>query len=57
MAVQPQPSQPSPQPALPQPCTRCGRDADFDFGALWLCVDCYHIAGSTCSGVTRATVC
>jgi hypothetical protein len=34
-------------------CARCGRDADFDFVDLWLCLDCYHIAGSTCAGVGR----
>jgi ribosomal protein L37E len=32
-------------------CMRCGREADFDFGPFWLCLDCYHIAGSTCAGV------
>lgn len=41
------------QAQLPQPCTRCGRDAEFDFGPVWLCLDCYHIAGSTCAGVAR----
>jgi hypothetical protein len=35
------------------PCARCGRDAQFDFDQLWLCLDCYHVAGSTCAGVTR----
>lgn len=43
----------APEVLAPQPCDRCGRDADFDFGALWLCLDCYHIAGSTCAGVGR----
>jgi hypothetical protein len=38
----------------PQPCTRCGGEADFDIASLWLCVDCYHIAGSTCAGIGRA---
>ena len=36
------------------PCARCGRDAQFDFDELWLCLDCYHVAGSTCAGVNRA---
>jgi len=36
-----------------QACARCGRDADFDIADLWLCLDCYHIAGSTCAGVGR----
>jgi len=35
------------------PCARCGGDADFDIASLWLCVDCYHIAGSTCAGIGR----
>jgi hypothetical protein len=35
------------------PCARCGRDAQFDFDELWLCLDCYHVAGSTCAGVNR----
>jgi hypothetical protein len=39
--------------APPMPCARCGGDADFEIAALWLCVDCYHIAGSTCAGVGR----
>ncbi|HSO05159.1 MAG TPA: hypothetical protein VLQ92_11805 [Candidatus Limnocylindrales bacterium] len=38
----------------PQPCARCGGEADFDIASLWLCVDCYHIAGSTCAGIGRA---
>jgi hypothetical protein len=42
----------APTPA-PQPCARCGGDAPFDFGGLWLCLDCYHVAGSTCAGVSR----
>lgn len=37
-------------------CTRCGGDADFDIAALWLCIDCYHIAGSTCAGIGRTPV-
>jgi len=32
-------------------CVRCGHDADFDIASMWLCIDCYHIAGSTCSGI------
>jgi len=40
---------PAPAPA----CARCGRDAQFDFDQLWLCLDCYHVAGSTCAGVQR----
>jgi hypothetical protein len=38
-------------PGTPAPCDRCGREADADFGALWLCLDCYHVAGSTCAGI------
>ena len=34
-------------------CVRCGRDAQFDVAELWLCLDCYHVAGSTCAGITR----
>lgn len=34
-------------------CGRCGRDADLDIADLWLCVDCYHVAGSTCAGIGR----
>jgi hypothetical protein len=34
-----------------EPCARCGRDADADFGSVWLCLDCYHVAGSTCAGI------
>jgi hypothetical protein len=43
-------------PTSPPPCLRCGHDADVDFGDLWLCMDCYHVAGSTCAGVARSTV-
>ena len=32
-------------------CVRCGRGAEFDFEAFWLCLDCYHAAGSTCAGI------
>jgi hypothetical protein len=43
-----------PTPAAPsEPCARCGGDADFDIASLWLCMDCYHIAGSTCAGIGR----
>lgn len=34
-------------------CQRCGRDGEHDFGDFWVCTDCYHIAGSTCSGFAR----
>lgn len=37
----------SPQP----PCASCGRDAEHDFGFMWLCTDCYHTSASTCAGV------
>ena len=37
----------------PQPCARCGGDAQYDFGEIWLCLECYHISGSTCAGVSR----
>jgi hypothetical protein len=36
-----------------EPCARCGGDADFDIASLWLCIDCYHLAGSTCAGIGR----
>jgi hypothetical protein len=36
---------------VPERCARCGRDADADFGLFWLCLDCYHVAGSTCAGI------
>ena len=37
-------------------CARCAHDADVEIGGVWLCVDCYHVAGSTCSGIgTLAT--
>jgi hypothetical protein len=39
--------------APPEPCARCGGDSDFEIASLWLCIDCYHIAGSTCAGVGR----
>lgn len=38
------------------PCARCGADADFEIASLWLCVDCYHVAGSTCAGIGRGVV-
>jgi hypothetical protein len=41
--------------APPEPCVRCGGDADFEIAALWLCLDCYHIAGSTCAGIGRTS--
>ena len=39
--------------APPEPCARCGGDSDFEIASFWLCIDCYHIAGSTCAGVGR----
>lgn len=36
-----------------EPCARCGGDSDFEIASLWLCIDCYHIAGSTCAGIGR----
>jgi hypothetical protein len=39
--------------AASQVCTGCGCDADFEIAELWLCVDCYHVAGSTCAGIGR----
>jgi hypothetical protein len=42
-----------PRPATAPACARCGRDAQFDFDQLWLCLECYHVAGSTCAGVSR----
>ena len=36
-----------------EPCARCGRNSDFEIAALWLCLDCYHVAGSTCAGIGR----
>jgi hypothetical protein len=38
------------------PCARCGADADFEIASLWLCVACYHIAGSTCAGIGRGAI-
>ncbi len=37
----------------PEPCARCGGDSDVDIASLWLCLDCYHVAGSTCAGIGR----
>lgn len=37
----------------PEPCARCGGDAELDIASLWLCMDCYHVAGSTCAGIGR----
>ncbi len=34
-------------------CDRCRADADFEIASLWLCIDCYHAAGSTCAGIGR----
>lgn len=39
--------------APPEPCSRCGGNSDFEIASLWLCMDCYHIAGSTCAGIGR----
>jgi hypothetical protein len=39
------------QSGAPAPCARCGGDAEADFGTLWLCLACYHVAGSTCAGI------
>lgn len=47
------PEAPSTVAAPPEPCARCGGDSDFEIAALRLCVDCYHIAGSTCAGIGR----
>lgn len=38
------------------PCARCGADADFEIASLWLCVACYHVAGSTCAGIGRGAI-
>jgi hypothetical protein len=35
------------------PCVRCGGEAPYDFGDTWLCLECYHVAGSTCAGIGR----
>lgn len=45
----------APSSAPPKPCVRCGADSDVEIASLWLCIDCYHIAGSTCAGVGRTT--
>jgi hypothetical protein len=37
--------------AVQKACVRCSHDADFEIAGVWLCVDCYHVAGSTCSGI------
>jgi hypothetical protein len=39
--------------APPEPCARCGRDSEFEIASLWLCIECYHVAGSTCAGIGR----
>lgn len=36
-----------------EPCARCFGEAEHDFGDIWLCTDCYYIAGSTCAGIPR----
>ncbi len=44
----------SPTVAAPsEPCARCGGESDFEIASLWLCIDCYHVAGSTCAGIGR----
>ncbi|HEX6887281.1 MAG TPA: hypothetical protein VF143_04170 [Candidatus Nanopelagicales bacterium] len=37
-------------PVTAPACVRCGGAAEHDFVTMWLCTDCYHIAGSTCAG-------
>jgi hypothetical protein len=39
--------------APPEACARCGGESDFEIASLWLCIDCYHVAGSTCAGIGR----
>jgi hypothetical protein len=39
--------------APPEPCARCGGDSDVEIATLWLCIECYHVAGSTCAGIGR----
>ena len=29
-------------------CNRCGRPAEYGFGGVWLCLDCYGTIGSCC---------
>ena len=38
---------------MTEPCARCGRDSELEIADLWLCLDCYHVAGSTCAGIGR----
>jgi len=38
----------------PPACARCSRDADVEIASMWLCLECYHVAGSTCAGVAPA---
>lgn len=40
--------------AAARPCAGCGSDAALDFGTTWLCMACYHVAGSTCAGAPLA---
>lgn len=40
-------------PGIRPGCDRCGADADFEIASLWLCINCYHEAGSTCAGIGR----
>jgi hypothetical protein len=39
--------------AQAEPCARCGGDSEFEIASLWLCIECYHVAGSTCAGIGR----
>ena len=36
-------------------CVRCAHDADVEIAGIWLCMDCYHVAGSTCAGIASPT--
>lgn len=35
----------------PPECVSCRLDAELVMGGVWLCLSCYHVAGSTCAGV------
>lgn len=45
------PAGPTSGPPAPRACARCLADADVEIGGFWICLDCYHVAGSTCSGL------
>jgi hypothetical protein len=47
------PDSPRTVAAPPEPCARCGGDSEFEIASLWLCIECYHVAGSTCAGIGR----